>query len=164
MHTIGISSGDPSGIGLEVIRKALPQVAGSARWVLFTDAINFERHHVAWGMISLPMDRISQEASTPSVLYLVEVPAQLALFPGVTSRKQAHVPSLSQGWQAALRRDISDVTAPVHNRIGKASKDRRILQQARSHALHGVLYPDLRCSRTYYMVLREALTTNIAVP
>lgn len=34
--TIGITSGDPAGIGLEVILKAAPQLAESARWVLFT--------------------------------------------------------------------------------------------------------------------------------
>ena len=34
--TIGITSGDPAGIGLEVILKAVPKLAESARWVLFT--------------------------------------------------------------------------------------------------------------------------------
>src|SRR5262245_1544095 len=34
--TIGITSGDPAGIGLEVILKAVPKLADAARWVLFT--------------------------------------------------------------------------------------------------------------------------------
>src|SRR5437773_486178 len=42
--TIGITSGDPAGVGLEVILKALPHVADSAQWVLFTTRCTFERH------------------------------------------------------------------------------------------------------------------------
>jgi 4-hydroxythreonine-4-phosphate dehydrogenase len=35
--TIGITSGDPRGIGLEVALKALPHILPAAHWVLFTD-------------------------------------------------------------------------------------------------------------------------------
>jgi 4-hydroxythreonine-4-phosphate dehydrogenase len=42
--TIGITSGDPAGIGLEVILKALPQLSASARWILFTTRQTIERN------------------------------------------------------------------------------------------------------------------------
>ncbi len=42
--TIGITSGDPAGIGLEVILKALPHTLDSARWVLFTTRNTFQRN------------------------------------------------------------------------------------------------------------------------
>ena len=47
--TIGISTGDPSGIGLEVILKAMPSIAAAARWILYTDAPAFDRHYVRFG-------------------------------------------------------------------------------------------------------------------
>jgi 4-hydroxythreonine-4-phosphate dehydrogenase len=45
--TIGITSGDPAGIGLEVILKAAPKLAESARWVLFTTRQTFLRNQPA---------------------------------------------------------------------------------------------------------------------
>src|SRR5262245_3898639 len=42
--TIGITSGDPAGIGLEVVIKSIPPVLTSARWLLFTDRDLFERN------------------------------------------------------------------------------------------------------------------------
>ncbi|PYS54104.1 MAG: 4-hydroxythreonine-4-phosphate dehydrogenase PdxA [Acidobacteria bacterium] len=42
--TIGITAGDPAGIGLEVILKAISVVLPSARWVVFTDRSIFERN------------------------------------------------------------------------------------------------------------------------
>jgi 4-hydroxythreonine-4-phosphate dehydrogenase len=47
--TIGITSGDPSGIGLEVAFKAIPSMLSSARWVLFTDRLAFERNYARFG-------------------------------------------------------------------------------------------------------------------
>jgi 4-hydroxythreonine-4-phosphate dehydrogenase len=41
---IGITAGDPAGIGLEVILKSVASTLKSARWVLFTDRSIFERH------------------------------------------------------------------------------------------------------------------------
>jgi len=40
--TIGITGGDPAGIGLEVVLKSILPVRNSARWVLFTDRAIFE--------------------------------------------------------------------------------------------------------------------------
>lgn len=42
--TIGITAGDPAGIGLEVALKSISSVLTSARWVLFTDRALFERN------------------------------------------------------------------------------------------------------------------------
>ena len=42
--TIGITAGDPAGIGLEVVLKSISSVLPSARWVLFTDRELLERN------------------------------------------------------------------------------------------------------------------------
>ena len=39
---IGLTAGDPSGIGLEVVLKALPRFIDRAEWVLFGERIDFE--------------------------------------------------------------------------------------------------------------------------
>jgi 4-hydroxythreonine-4-phosphate dehydrogenase len=44
LPTIGITAGDPAGIGLEVILKSITPVQHSARWILFTDRSVFERN------------------------------------------------------------------------------------------------------------------------
>ena len=44
LPTIGITAGDPAGIGLEVILKSMPSVHSAARWILFTDRSVFERN------------------------------------------------------------------------------------------------------------------------
>lgn len=42
--TIGITAGDPAGIGLEVVLKSISPVLNSARWILFADRVIFERN------------------------------------------------------------------------------------------------------------------------
>jgi 4-hydroxythreonine-4-phosphate dehydrogenase len=42
--TIGITAGDPAGIGLEIVLKAIPSVLSSAKWILFADRALFERN------------------------------------------------------------------------------------------------------------------------
>lgn len=42
--TIGITAGDPAGIGLEVVLKSISPVLGSAQWILFSDRAIFERN------------------------------------------------------------------------------------------------------------------------
>src|SRR5262245_16961289 len=75
MRTImAISSGDPSGIGLEVVLKALPTLIESARWVLFTDRDTFERDHSRFGK-DLPyrwIERFGDVTEEP-LLFLREV-------------------------------------------------------------------------------------------
>src|SRR5262245_47894743 len=41
--TIGVTAGDPAGIGLEVVLKSISSVLPLARWLLFTDRTIFER-------------------------------------------------------------------------------------------------------------------------
>jgi 4-hydroxythreonine-4-phosphate dehydrogenase len=42
--TIGITAGDPAGIGLEIIFKSIAAVQSSARWIVFADRSVFERN------------------------------------------------------------------------------------------------------------------------
>jgi 4-hydroxythreonine-4-phosphate dehydrogenase len=42
--TIGVTAGDPAGIGLEVVLKSISSLVTSARWALFTDREIFERN------------------------------------------------------------------------------------------------------------------------
>jgi 4-hydroxythreonine-4-phosphate dehydrogenase len=117
--TIGISSGDPSGIGLEVILKALPVTLDSARWILFTDAPAFDRHYPRFGG-ALPYRWIKHPREvddTPS-LHVVDVPGASCpipwgdVQPAAGERALAYLRSASN---AALEREIAAiVTAPVH--------------------------------------------------
>lgn len=42
--TIGITAGDPAGIGFEVVLKSISPILNSARWILFADRVLFERN------------------------------------------------------------------------------------------------------------------------
>ncbi len=42
--TIGITAGDPAGIGLEVVLKSISPLLTSARWIVFTDSEVFQRN------------------------------------------------------------------------------------------------------------------------
>src|SRR5436309_3495923 len=44
--TIGITAGDPGGIGLEVVLKSISATLPLARWILFTDRFVFERNRL----------------------------------------------------------------------------------------------------------------------
>jgi 4-hydroxythreonine-4-phosphate dehydrogenase len=44
LPTIGITAGDPAGIGLEVILKSIGTVQDAGRWIFFTDRSVFERN------------------------------------------------------------------------------------------------------------------------
>src|SRR5689334_7934829 len=46
---VGITAGDPAGIGLEVTIKALKSQLTAARWILFTDRITFEQNQSIFG-------------------------------------------------------------------------------------------------------------------
>jgi 4-hydroxythreonine-4-phosphate dehydrogenase len=46
--TIGITAGDPAGIGLEVVLKSVPAVITKAQWLLFTDRAIFDRNVAAF--------------------------------------------------------------------------------------------------------------------
>jgi 4-hydroxythreonine-4-phosphate dehydrogenase len=47
--TIGITAGDPAGIGLEVVLKSIAPVLRSARWMIYTDREIFERNAARFG-------------------------------------------------------------------------------------------------------------------
>jgi 4-hydroxythreonine-4-phosphate dehydrogenase len=47
--TIGITAGDPAGVGLEVILKSIVPVQDAAHWILFTDRSIFERNAARFG-------------------------------------------------------------------------------------------------------------------
>lgn len=72
--TIGITTGDPAGIGLEVVIKSIPAVLSSARWVLFTDRSIFERNAALFplGVECAWIHSISQVTEKP-VLFLYDL-------------------------------------------------------------------------------------------
>ena len=116
---IGISSGDPSGIGLEVVLKAFPVIADTARWVLFTDHAAFERHQVRFGSgLSCRWIARPEDATDETVLHLVDVPGATCPIPWGDVQKAAGeraVAYLTAASDAALRHAVSAiVTAPVH--------------------------------------------------
>ena len=54
---IGITAGDPAGIGLEVVLKAVPAVLSEAEWVLFVDSTDFEAHLERFAPFTALVDR-----------------------------------------------------------------------------------------------------------
>src|SRR5436309_15143936 len=48
LPTIGITAGDPAGIGLEVVLKSISTTLPLARWVLFADRFVFERNRMSF--------------------------------------------------------------------------------------------------------------------
>jgi 4-hydroxythreonine-4-phosphate dehydrogenase len=117
--TIGISAGDPAGIGLEVTLKAVPPVLNEARWILFTDRPAFDRHYVRFGE-GIPCEWIAHpgEAHKDQTLFLIDVPGATCPIPWGDVQKAAGeraIAYLQAAGEAALRRDIAGiVTAPVH--------------------------------------------------
>src|SRR5438046_9308291 len=72
--TIGITAGDPAGIGLEVVLKSISTTLPLARWVLFADRFVFERNCVlfAAGMKHKSIGSNSEVNDEP-VLFVSEV-------------------------------------------------------------------------------------------
>jgi len=115
---IGISSGDPSGIGLEVTLKALPSVLGDARWILYTDAAAFDRHYVRFGSGTAYRWIQQPDDAHDAVLNLLEVPGASCpipwgdVQPAAGQRALAYLTAASD---AARSQQIDGiVTAPVH--------------------------------------------------
>jgi 4-hydroxythreonine-4-phosphate dehydrogenase len=120
--TLGISAGDPAGIGLEVTLKAIPDVLDLARWILFTDKPSFDRHRVRFAP-DLPCLWISNpgevhDKGNADALHLVEVPGAHCpipwgdLDPAAGQRALAYLNAASD---AALKGQIRGiVTAPVN--------------------------------------------------
>ena len=116
--TIGISAGDPAGIGLEVTLKALPSVLDSARWVLFADPPTFERNYGSFGK-GLPYRRITQwdDIAGGPGLFLMDAPGARGVIPWGEVRSDAGeraIAYLEAASAAALDGRIDAiVTAPV---------------------------------------------------
>jgi 4-hydroxythreonine-4-phosphate dehydrogenase len=112
---IGISAGDPAGIGLEVALKAIPEFLGSARIILFTDAVHFNRSHTN----TVPLRWVSNfaEVSDEPVLFLMDVPGADDPIPwGEASRRagsraSAYLNAVSNAANQGAIQAI--VTAPV---------------------------------------------------
>jgi len=164
---IGISSGDPSGIGLEVILKALPAVAGSARWILYTDAPAFDRHYLRFGN-GRPCRWISQpeEAADDSVLHLIDVPGATCPIPWGDVQSAAGdraIAYLRAAGDAARERKIAGiVTAPVNKAaVGREFKGQTefLAQQAGTARFAMAFFaPTFKVVlATVHMSLRDAL-------
>jgi len=112
---IGISAGDPAGIGLEVTLKAVPEFLNSTRLVLFTDSIHFNRSNTN-NIPSRWIANVSEVTDEP-VLFLLDVPGAGELIPWgeasfrAGSRASAYLRAASD---AAMQGGIrAIVTAPV---------------------------------------------------
>jgi 4-hydroxythreonine-4-phosphate dehydrogenase len=116
--TIGITAGDPAGIGLEVVLKSISTVPSSARWVLFTDRPTFERNAAlfARGVKCRWVDDISS-LSDERVLFLRDIGGDASLIEfGKGSRHsgQRAIAYLKAASDEALRGRLQAiVTAPV---------------------------------------------------
>lgn len=117
--TVGISSGDPAGIGLEVTLKAVSEFLGVARCVLFTDAHHFERGQALFLPKDLPFRWITSlsKVTDEPVLFLIDVPGSTIAIPwGEMSERAGERASayLAAASDAALQEKIQAiVTAPV---------------------------------------------------
>ena len=139
--TIGISSGDPAGIGLEVTLKAVPQFLGAARCILYTDHSHFERSDALFASDSLPFRWIARdsEATDEPLLFLVDCPGSAELLPwgeiSLRAGKRA-ISYLEAASSAALRGSIQAVvTAPVSKAsIGPDFKGQTEFLAERAHA------------------------------
>src|SRR5881628_885314 len=67
--TIGITAGDPAGVGLEIILKAISTAPTSARWILLTDRSIFDRNAVLFppGVKCHWIDSISSAGDEPAL-------------------------------------------------------------------------------------------------
>jgi 4-hydroxythreonine-4-phosphate dehydrogenase len=116
--TIGITTGDPAGIGLEVVLKSISTVLESARWILFTDRSIFERNSVLFppGVACTWIDRSTQATDT-ATLFLRDLQGDTSTiqFGQRTARSgQRALAYLSAAGDEALRGHLQGiVTAPV---------------------------------------------------
>jgi 4-hydroxythreonine-4-phosphate dehydrogenase len=115
LPTLGISAGDPAGIGLEVTLKAIPEFLDAARCVLFTDSLHFERSRTK----DVPFQWITHlsEVSNEPILFLIDVPGPGELIPWgemslrAGSRASAYLQAAADAAMQGAVQAI--VTAPV---------------------------------------------------
>jgi 4-hydroxythreonine-4-phosphate dehydrogenase len=116
--TIGITAGDPAGIGLEVVLQSISSVLPLARWVLFTDRVIFERNVARFNPdVSYRWIETTSEINNDPVLFLRDLAGSDTgiewgnLSPNAGRRALAYLEAASA---AALAGDIDAiVTAPV---------------------------------------------------
>jgi 4-hydroxythreonine-4-phosphate dehydrogenase len=116
--TIGITTGDPAGIGLEITLKTIRRFLDTSRVILFTDRAVFERNASLFGhsVSTRWIDNISQVTAEP-VLLLRDTPTDVPDVsfgcPSEASGRRA-LAYLEAASSAALRGEIDAVvTAPV---------------------------------------------------
>jgi 4-hydroxythreonine-4-phosphate dehydrogenase len=116
--TIGITTGDPAGIGLEIVLKSISAVLTSARWVLFTDRSIFERNAALFspGIEWTWVDTISDISDRPC-LFLRDLrndTSEIKFGERTPQSGQRALAYLTAASDAALRRHLQAiVTAPV---------------------------------------------------
>jgi 4-hydroxythreonine-4-phosphate dehydrogenase len=117
--TIGITGGDPAGIGLEVVLKSISSVLTLARWVLFTDRSMFERNVACYNpAISYRWIESFSDATDEPVLFLRDLGADTSIIEwgklsGDAGRRA--LAYLDAASSAALAGAIAGiVTAPVN--------------------------------------------------
>ena len=116
--TIGITAGDPGGIGLEVVLKSISRTLPLARWVLFADRAVFERNCVLFapGMKHQWIGASSDMTDEP-VLFVRDVgngTSDTGFGTGSWESGRRAVAYLKAAGQEALQRSLQAiVTAPV---------------------------------------------------
>jgi 4-hydroxythreonine-4-phosphate dehydrogenase len=116
--TIGITAGDPAGVGLEVVLKSISSVPNLARWLLFTDRAIFDRN-VARFKPGVPCRWIlnASEITDEPALFLRDLGGSAAgiewgqLSPQAGHRALAYLEAASE--EALAGRIEAIVTAPV---------------------------------------------------
>src|SRR5215468_922220 len=117
--TIGITTGDPAGIGLEVVLKCISPVLRSARWIVYTDREIFERNAARFGLPDTVqwIDRPSDVTDEP-ILFLRDLRGDTAslqwgkLQPEAGRRALVYLDAASA--DALAGRIHAIVTAPVN--------------------------------------------------
>jgi 4-hydroxythreonine-4-phosphate dehydrogenase len=116
--TIGITAGDPAGIGLEVVLKSISSGLNSARWVLFTDRAIFNRNTSRFNpAVDFRWIEHTSDISDDPVLFLRDLGAETSNIewgkPSVDSGRLALAYLDAASADALARRLDAIVTAPV---------------------------------------------------
>jgi len=114
---IGITAGDPAGIGLEVVLKSISTAPTSVRWILFTDRSFFDRNAALFppGVKCHWIDSISSAGDEPA-LFLRDLGGNASIHFGQLSHKagQRALAYLKAASDEALQGRLQAiVTAPV---------------------------------------------------
>jgi 4-hydroxythreonine-4-phosphate dehydrogenase len=116
--TIGITAGDPAGIGLEVVLKSISTGLSSARWVLFTDRAIFTRNTSRFNpVVEFRWIGHTSEITDEPVLFLRDLGAEASDIewgkPSLDSGRRALAYLDAASSDALARRLDAIVTAPV---------------------------------------------------